>query len=339
MAETARARRIIYLVPDLGDVCVRHRVDVFIPTLEKRGWYVEKWVIPDGLPGRIKQFMGLRGADVVVVLRKLLRGGQAKMLRWCSKKLVFDYDDAVLYRDSNRAELESRGRAWRFRRMIRAADKVIAGNEYLASLAESFGGRATVIPTCIDDTQMSPRGARGGRTDGRVVIGWIGSHSTVMYLEGLREVFGDIARRYRSAVLKVVSDRFPGAMGIETVEKRWSLADEAEDLRSFDIGVMPLSDDVWTRGKCGFKLLQYMAVGAAVVASPVGVNSKIVRDGENGLAAKNREEWVAARGRLIEDAEYRRKLGEAGRRSLTGRYAVSDWAGRYADLMDEAAGR
>jgi glycosyltransferase involved in cell wall biosynthesis len=102
---------------------------------------------------------------------------------------------------------------------------------------------------------------------------------------------------------------------------------------------MPLSDDVWTRGKCGFKLLQYMAVGAAVVASPVGVNSKIVRDGENGLAAKNREEWVAALGRLIEDAEYRRKLGEAGRRSLTGRYAVSDWAGRYADLMDEAAGR
>jgi glycosyltransferase involved in cell wall biosynthesis len=158
-----------------------------------------------------------------------------------------------------------------------------------------------------------------------------------MYLEGLREVFTDIGRRYSSAVLKVVSDKFPGAMGIETEEKQWSLADETEDLRSFDIGVMPLVDDVWTRGKCGFKLLQYMAVGAAVVASPVGVNGTIVRHGENGLLAKNREEWTRALGRLIEDAEYRRKLGEAGRRSLAGRYTVADWAGRYADLMEETA--
>jgi glycosyltransferase involved in cell wall biosynthesis len=102
--------------------------------------------------------------------------------------------------------------------------------------------------------------------------------------------------------------------------------------------VMPLRDDVWTRGKCGLKLLQYMAASAAVVASPVGVNNRIVTHGENGLLAKDREEWARALGRLIEDAPYRRTLGERGRQSLGGRYTVSDWAGRYAQLLEEIAG-
>jgi glycosyltransferase involved in cell wall biosynthesis len=338
VAETAPRRHVIYLVPAFDDVCVRHRVDVFIPALEERGWCVEKWVIPSGVHRRVRLFWGLRGADLVVVVRKLFRQGQEKFLRWCSRRLVFDFDDAIIYRDSNHRNQYSQARAWRFGQMMQRADHVIAGNEYLAGLAVSFGGHPTIVPTCVDDVRLTPMGRQ--RMGGKVVIGWMGSRSTLMYLEGLRKVFEELGRRYgASVVLKVVCDKFPGPMGVEVVERPWSLADELEELRSFDIGIMPLRDDVWTRGKCGFKLLQYMAVGIPVVASPVGVNNQIVIDGENGFLAKNRGEWTGVLGTLIEDMDYRRNVGILGRESLRGRYAVSDWAGRYAHLLEEIAGR
>ena len=172
-----------------------------------------------------------------------------------------------------------------------------------------------------------------------MVIGWIGSHSTLMYLVSLRPVFEELAQRYgESVVLKVVCDRFPGRMGLVVEEKPWALNEELSDLRAFDIGVMPLPDDVWTRGKCGFKLLEYMAVGIPVVASPVGVNTAIVRDGENGYLAADEARWTEVLAALIEDVDLRHRLGAQGWASLHGRYTVADWSGRYVQVIGEVAG-
>jgi glycosyltransferase involved in cell wall biosynthesis len=220
--------------------------------------------------------------------------------------------------------------------MARVCDRVIAGNAHLASLVKRFGGRVAVVPTCVDDQRLTPR--RKHRFGGKVVIGWIGSRSTLIYLEGLREVFEEISHRYGASVLlKVVCDAFPAPLGLEVVEKAWRLEDELEDLRSFDIGIMPLSDDVWTRGKCGFKLLQYMAVGVPVVASPVGVNRQIIRHARNGLLADDDKQWIEMLAALIENVALRYNMGRWGRESLRGRYTVADWADRYADVMDQAA--
>lgn len=336
-AEPPKRRRVIYLVPSLAHVCVRHRVDVFIPALQTRGWYVEKWVIPRGLLQRLRCFWRLRRADVVVVVRKLFRRGQLKVLRWFARRVAFDFDDAIIYRDSSRKDQLSRSRTQRFTNVMSAADRVIAGNEYLASLARRFGGKPAVIPTCVDEQRVTPAESRAA--GGKVVIGWIGSHSTLMYLESLKRVFEELGKRYGASVaLKVVCDTFPGPMGLEVVEKPWSLEEELEDLRSFDVGVMPLPEDVWTRGKCGFKLLQYMAAAVPVVASPVGVNREIVHDGENGFLADGRERWTEVLALLVEDVGLRQSMGMWGRLSLRGRYTVADWAGRYVELIEEVVG-
>ena len=277
----------------------------------------------------MRLFRQLRKADVVVVVRKLFGRVETRVLRWYAQRLVFDFDDAIIYRDSRRKNPFSRSRAKRFGVTVRAADLVIAGNAYLAGLVERFGGRPSVVPTCVDDELLTP-GDTSRRAGGRVVIGWLGSASTLMYLESLRPALEQLGKRYGSCVvLKVVCDRFPDRLGVEMVRKPWTLNDERDDLRSFDIGIMPLTDDVWTRGKCGFKLLQYMAVGVPVVASAVGVNREIIRHGENGFIADDPEAWVKLLGRLIEDVELRKRIGVQGQRSLSGRYTVSDWVGRY----------
>ncbi len=333
----AESKHIAYLVPGLEHVSVRYRVDPFIPALEARGWTVRKWVIPNGFLQRLKLFRRLRGADVVVLVRKLFHRWQLGMLRWYARSLLYDVDDAVLYRDSSRKNRFSRVRTGRFRSTVRGCRRVIAGNQYLAGLAESFGGRAFVVPTCVDDEALCP--SEDDRRGGRLVIGWIGSRSTLMYLEGLRGVFEEIGRRYgESVLLKVVCDDFPESMGLPVERKVWDAREESADLRSFDIGLMPLTDDPWTRGKCGFKLLQYMAVGVPAVASPVGVNVEIIRDGENGFIAGEPGEWVDVLSTLIEDLELRRRIGRAGRESLKGRYVVGDWIESYVKLIEEVAG-
>ena len=335
--DSDQGRRVIYLVPGLEDVCVRHRVDPFVPALEARGWFVDKWVIPGGFLGRLGLCRRLWGADVAVVVRRLFRPLQTRLLRLCARRLVFDMDDAVLYRDSSRRVQESPQRERRFRRMMRSADRVLAGNDYLRKLAEDYGGRATVIPTCVDDRRLTPgRKHHGG---GKVIIGWIGSRSTLMYLESLRPVFEELGRRYgESVALKVVCDAFPKDLGLEVIEKPWALAEELDDLRSFDVGVMPVPDDPWTRGKCALKLLQYMAVGIPAVASPVGVaNDVILADGETGFLPKDPDEWVSVLSMMIEDVEFRESVGMLGRESLRGRYTVADWADRYVRAVEDAA--
>lgn len=321
----------------MDHVCVRHRVDPFTPALEARGWFVEKYAVPKKAWSRIGMLRRVYRADVVVLVRRLFRPLQNMALQACAKRLVYDVDDAVLYHDSSRRAQESPQREARFTRMVRQSTRVIAGNAYLKGLVEERGGSATVIPTCVDDKRLTP--GRKHHTGGKVILGWIGSRSTLMYLEALKPVFEEIGRRYgESVALKVVCDAFPKDLGLEIIEKQWSLADELADLRSFDVGLMPQPDDRWTRGKCGLKLLQYMAVGIPGVASPVGVaNDIILADGETGFLPKDADEWVNVLSMMIENQEFRESVGLLGRESLRGRYTVADWTDRYVRLIEDAA--
>ena len=208
----------------------------------------------------------------------------------------------------------------RFERTIRLCDWVIAGNSYLQNEARIFSDRVSVLPTPVDTEKYFPREQNSRRKE--VTIGWLGSKSTVNYLKPLIPVFSELEARFPQVSLKLVSDNFPEMEGLRAVKKIWKKDEEIQDLQSFDIGIMPLPDDPWTKGKCGFKLLQYQAAGLPVICSPVGVNSEFVTEGINGYLATSPQEWVDKLSWLIASLELRVRMGKMGRENVVKKYSL-----------------
>ena len=244
---------------------------------------------------------------------------------------VYDFDDALFVGSlsaANRGFGGLKREAERWRAHVRAARLVIAGNEYLAEHARRHGARVEVVPSCIDATALTPR----RHDDVEVLtVGWIGSASTTPYLRELLGVLASInADRVRMKLLAVGAAQLPAAPWIE--QQPWTLASEAELLARFDVGVMPLPDDPWTRGKCGYKLLQYFASGVPAVASAVGVNAALLSRG-GGCAADTPAQWRRALEEFERDTAARREAGCAGRRLAEAEYSYQRWAPELAAML------
>jgi glycosyltransferase involved in cell wall biosynthesis len=249
--------------------------------------------------------------------------------------LLFDFDDAVFLRDSYATKgLRSRRRMSRFANMISHADAVIAGNAFLQHEAAQWNlGRCIhVIPTCIDPARYPL--AQHRRSGAGVEMVWIGSSSTLRGLEAIRPLLEDLGSSWPGLRLKLICDRFLEFPHLNTIPCRWSEATQADDLAAADIGISWLPDDAWSRGKCGLKILQYMAAGLPVVANPVGVQANIVRHGETGFLATTFTEWSAAIGRLAHDPPLRIRMGEAGRLRVEKDFSVSFGAARWVQVLD-----
>lgn len=330
-----RSLRVLFLILGAQAPSSRYRVLQYLPYL--RGEGIEP-VVKDLQGGRAKRwgtFWGARYFPMVFVQKKLLSPSQRVIIRSGSPKMVFDFDDAIIYRDSAKGAGLSPGRLRRFRKTVRSCDLVIAGNSYLRGLAEGERVRVLTIPTPIDMQRYTEKGQCGSQT---VRIGWIGGQGTLFYLEELGPVLEEVCRRVEGVKVKVVSNAFPKWRGVPLECKQWSYEEEIADLHSFDIGIMPLTDDPWSRGKCGFKLLQYMAVGLPVVCSPVGVNGEIVVDGDNGLLARTPQQWVSSLELLVKDCVMRKKLGVAARKTVMEGYSLDRWAMRMATALWEISG-
>jgi glycosyltransferase involved in cell wall biosynthesis len=244
---------------------------------------------------------------------------------------VFDFDDAVWVRyvspaNSYLSYLRFPGKT---ATLCRQARHVIAGNAYLRDYALRYNPRVSVVPTTIDTETYRPLPVHVRR---RCVIGWTGSYSTEQYLALVRPALERLRSRYDFRMVVVGGGSFT-ATGLEVEHRPWRSATEVKDLADFDIGLMPLPDAEWERGKCGLKALQYMALGISVVASPVGCNAEIIQHGSNGFLARNDAEWEDLLGRLLEDVALRRALGEAGRRSVETRYSALVQAPRVAAIF------
>jgi glycosyltransferase involved in cell wall biosynthesis len=198
---------------------------------------------------------------------------------------------------------------------------LIAGNDYLCEEARACHRPTVMIPTPLDMTRYTLKAAKN-HTPGDVVLGWIGSRGTLKYLKQIAPALEVLGERFPGLTLKIVADDFFDLAHLPVIKKCWSVADEIADLHSFDIGLMPLTDDVWTRGKCGFKLLQCMAVGLPVVCSPVGANRQIVADGVEGYWASNHAEWVEKIAVLINDAALAQAMGRRGRAKVQQIYSL-----------------
>ena len=217
--------------------------------------------------------------------------------------------------------------------ICRLAACVTVGNQYLAEYARRWNRSVEIMPTTVDLGRYTM--AEMSRSD-RPVIGWTGTHSTYQHLDLLRPALTTLAAK-RDFVLRVIGPGTFTMPGVTVENRRWRSDSEVDDLRGIDIGVMPLPDDLWSRGKCGAKALQYMALGIPAVCSPVGVNREIVVHGANGLLAEGIQEWVVALSGLVDSETERRRLGLAGRRTVEVRYSAQVHGPRMANVLRAAA--
>ncbi|WP_107039763.1 glycosyltransferase family 4 protein [Brumimicrobium mesophilum] len=336
----------------------RFRFEQYLPLLEKEGYeivyesfldaktwkllYLEGNFVKKGL-GMLGSFfkraisiLKLKKADILFVHREMSHVGPpifewfvSKVLR---KKYIYDFDDAIWlpnYSEVN-AKVHWLKGYWKVNYCMKWADQLTVGNDYLAQYASSFNSNITVIPTTIDlenhhnlitDYNHSP-----------IVIGWTGTQTTLRYLEDLVPILAELEKEH-DFIFRVISNEKP-QFNLKSLDFiPWNKATEIKDLATFQIGVMPLVEDQWSNGKCGFKALQYMALGIPTILSPVGVNTKIVKDGKNGYLCSSPEEWKTRLVELLTDVEKRKLIGQQGRKTIVEEYSVKANFGKYLEVL------
>jgi len=277
-------------------------------------------------------------SDVVLVQRRLLSPAKLGLLRRCARRMIYDVDDAVFLRDSNSVRpAVSWRRRNRFRAIVAACDGVIAGNNYLARHAArwSRGGLSTCIPTCVDPAAYHPAADCRGRNGLR--LAWIGSSSTLPSLSEIASALSDANKRLPGLELHVICDQTPDLPGVKVVLHSWSSVSEAADLARCDAGVSWLPDHPWSRGKCGLKVLQYMAAGLPVVVNSVGIHREIVSDGVQGRVVHRPDEVAEALMHLAGAPDVRRQMGLAGRQRVSAEYSVKTRSGQFVQLVQSVA--
>lgn len=249
--------------------------------------------------------------------------------------IVFDFDDAVFvsYKSPTNGYLSYLKFPAKTAEICRLSTHIMAGNEYLADYARANNDAVTIIPTTID-TDKYEFIERMDEPE-TITIGWSGSFSTIQHLDTIREMLQELAKQenYRLRVIGAPVYKIPG---VDTEAMQWRSETELDDLRQIDIGLMPLPDENWTKGKCGLKALQYMALGIPTICSPVGVNSTIIKDGVNGFLADGPDEWIEKLKRLIHSAKLRRELGRAGRETVEREYSATAIAPKVLEVFETA---
>lgn len=350
--------RLLAVVPSIYDrnPSQRYRIEQWEPLLRARGVEVTYQPFEDAelnavlyrqghmgeklrlvgkaLARRLGDVRRARRFDAVYILREAALLGPP-VFEWLIARagvpFIFDFDDAVFerYVSPSNGYLSYLKFPGKTRTICRLAAHVTAGNEYLAAYARRVNPRVTVVPTTVDTSKYVPAPRPASEVP---VIGWTGSYSTVQHLDTLRPALQRLAREERFR-LRVIGAPGYKVDGLDVEALTWRSETEVEDLRPLDVGVMPLPDDRWARGKCGMKALQYMGLGVATVASPVGVNSTIIREGENGLLASTEDEWVEKLRRLLRDPALRERLGRQGRRTVEEQYSAAVQAPRVYEII------
>jgi glycosyltransferase involved in cell wall biosynthesis len=292
-------------------------------------------LVTRGLGRRLSLVRKVKDYDLVYILREAALLGPPVFERLIAQSgvpVVFDFDDAIFvsYRSPSNGYLSYLKFASKTKTICRIASHVMVGNPYLAEYARQVNDRVTVIPTTID-TEKYRVPARKDKT-GPVVIGWTGSYSTVQHLDTLRGALKKLAEK-ESFRLRVIGTPSYECAPVDVQAMPWRAETELEDLSEIDVGMMPLPDDRWSKGKCGLKALQFMALGIPTICSSVGVNTDIIHDDQNGFIAATEDEWVDKLSRLLRSAELRRRLGDAGRATVEEKYSAITQTPRVYEIF------
>ena len=295
-----------------------------------------------GFVNRIKLLFKIKEFDIIFIHREACFIGPA-IFEWAysllsNRKIIFDFDDAIWLHDVSDANIAL---GWlkspaKTATIIQKAGSIIAGNAYLAEYAKKFNQNTFIIPTTIDTNYHKPKAK--GETKDYITLGWTGSSTTIKHFEEIIPVLKKIKNKYKEKVrILLISDKSlkSEAIGLEFIT--WNKETEIDDLSKIDVGIMPLPDDKWSKGKCGFKGLQYMALNIPTIMSPVGVNKEIIENRINGFLASTEEEWIEKLSLLIESQELREKIGKAGRQTVIERYSVESQKENYLAVFNSIA--
>jgi glycosyltransferase involved in cell wall biosynthesis len=284
--------------------------------------------------------------DAVLVHRAACLAGPAvveRLIAMAGVPIIFDFDDAIYLLHTTEANqrlgwLKFPGKTGA---ICRVSDQIVVGNSFLADYARRYNPRVTVVPTSVDTDRYRPvqegERRRGPGSKRRMVVGWMGSSTSQTYLEMFAPVLVKMLKK-KDVELRVVSDRKPDLPGVNFTWRPWSAESEVDELAEFDIGIMPMPDDMWSRGKCSLKALLYMAMGLPAVCSAVGANLEVISHGESGILASTADEWVASIEELIADAELRQRLGAAARKTVEARYSMDVCSSLFGSVVRRAVG-
>ncbi len=305
--------------------------------LYKRGHYIKKiYYFILGTIFRLSDLLQIFRYDIVFIHREAYPvGGDffESLLVFFKKPIIFDFDYSIFFLSSSRSNsfIERFKSTKRVFRIINKSSHVIVGNRYLADFASRYNKSVSIIPTPIDTDKYY---LKNHKHADKITIGWIGSVTTVDFLRSMREVFIQLAHKYNNLRFKTIGGSF-SVNGIEKLFQStpWLLEGEIEGLRSFDIGIMPMPDNKWTRGKCGFKAILYMSMGIPCVCSPVGMNKEIITDGIDGFLAYSEDEWIKKLSLLIESITLRKRIGLAGRKTVEEKYSLKVNTPRFLEIL------
>ena len=282
---------------------------------------------------RLRDVMNANNYDIIFIQREAFMTGSVFFEKRFSKskaKVIFDFDDAIWHLDVSEANknfhwLKHPGKT---AEIISMVDLVFAGNQYLMDYARHHNDHVVIVPTTIDTTEYKP--VNRELTKKQICIGWSGSITTIKHFEMAVPFLKTLKAKFGEQIcIKVIGDKTYKLEQLNIQGINWNKQDELKELNEIDIGIMPLPDDEWAKGKCGLKGLQYMALGIATVMSPVGVNSEIIQDGANGYLASTDQEWFNKISILIESETLRDKIAKAGRQTVEEKYSVNAQKDNY----------
>ncbi|MGB0933425.1 MAG: glycosyltransferase [Lishizhenia sp.] len=308
-------------------------------TIYKRGNFISKlFAVLYAFHRRIFLLFQLKKADYIFIHREASHVGPP-IFEWIitkvlKRKFVYDFDDAIWlpnYSKQN-AKFQRLKNYKKVNKIMRWADKITAGNAHLAEYAKQYNQNVSVLPTTIDTENV--HNLKTNQNNLPLVIGWTGSHTTAQYLDTLVPVLKKLEKEFVFE-FRVISNENPKLDLASFRFIEWNKATEIEDLAAINIGVMPLEDDIWAKGKCGFKALQYMALEIPCVISPVGVNTSIIIDSVNGYLAQNPKDWYLKLATLLKNKELRNSIGKEGRKTLIENYSVLANKEKYLGLFKE----
>ena len=334
--------RVEQFFPLLTENSIYFRVESFFDqsvgsVLYKKGAFVSKFIgVVKGFFSRIFLVLfRLDQYDYVFIHREASPIGPPFFEWYISrikrKKIIFDFDDAIWIPALESPFINWLKASWKIKHICRWSYKITAGNQYLANYARQYNSNVVVMPTCVDTEYIHNR-IKYQHTE-KIVVGWTGSHSTLAYLKNISVILQRLADLQNVEIL-VICNKPPEFSFDNLSFIPWNKDTEVDDLLKMNIGIMPLQNDKWSEGKCGFKLIQYLALGIPAVASPVGVNNKIIDHGMNGFLCTSDDEWLDGLTQLINDVTLRVKMGQKGREKIVEHYSVLANAGIFLSLFD-----
>lgn len=327
--------KILFLGKAHDEASVRYRVLPVMQCLEREGHDTQFMSSDLSVWQKLRLLTAAPTYDLVFIQRKLFSGFFLRLLRRRAKRIAFDYDDAIFVKSSGE---NSNQRMSRFTEVCRSSELILAGNQHLAKQAESLRNPATRLewmPTSVETRRYFDNSTK---KDDVITLVWIGSRSTRRYLDMLIPVLERLGKAHDNLQLKVVSDFDYQLDSLPVKNVRWDQAGEIDELVSSHIGIAPMLDNAWTRGKCALKVLQYMAAGLPVVSSNCGANSEVVSHNHSGFLVGSEDEWCDSIDQLVHSESMRDEMGVVGQRIVSERYDLERNSERTSQLISTLVG-